>query len=265
MASINPMVVDLSHWDPADDYDTVKGEGIGAVIYKATEGSGYTDSTYVSQQHEAKAAGLAWGAYHFADASSVNKQIDNFMRFASPDPDELFCLDWEDNGGDIMSMADAQTWITEVEKQLNRPGECVLYSGNTAKEALGNSVNTFFGDRRLWLCQYGSTPTWQKSWDGYWLWQYTDGQYGPTPHSISGIGPCDINSYDGPMSQLVAEWATGSASKPPKPPPSPPSSEMVAVLVAAPPDVTIKVRQMILGGMGTTKSEGAASRAKESK
>src|SRR5262249_30747083 len=112
---IYPMVVDLSHWDPASDYGAVKAAGIHGVIYKATEGAGYSDDTYVSQQRAAKEAGLLWGAYHFADASSVNAQIDNFMRFACPDPDELFCLDWEDNGGNVMSAANAKTWITEVE------------------------------------------------------------------------------------------------------------------------------------------------------
>src|SRR5262245_37119571 len=170
----NPLVVDLSPWDPADDYEAVMAAGIVGVIYKATEGTGYTDPTYVSQQHAAKAAGLQWGAYHFADSSNVSGQIDNFMRYACPDPDELFCLDWEDNGGDTMSLANAKEWIKQVENQLGREGQCVLYAGNTAKEALGDSVDTFLGARRLWLCQYGSTPSWQKSWDSYWLWQFTD-------------------------------------------------------------------------------------------
>jgi len=237
---IYPMVVDLSHWDPASNYNSVKGAGIHGVIYKATEGSSYTDDTYVSQQHAAKSVGLLWGAYHFADASDVHKQINNFMRFACPDPDELFCLDWEDNGGNVMSAANAKTWITEVEKQLNRPNQCVIYSGNTAKEKISGK-DAFFAARRLWLCQYtAGTPTWQQSWDNYWLWQYTDGQNGPTPHSISGIGNCDINSYDrGDSTELAKEWATGSA----QPAPSPPVSETVDILITASSGVTVKVRQ----------------------
>src|SRR5215467_13284055 len=104
---IFPMVVDLSHWDPASDYNKVKAAGIRGVIYKATEGTSYTDDTYVQQQHAAKAAGLKWGSYHFADGSSVQQQVDNYMGFACPDPDELFCLDWEDNpsGHGKMSMS----------------------------------------------------------------------------------------------------------------------------------------------------------------
>ena len=243
MTAINAMVVDLSHWDPADDYGAVADDGMMAVIYKATQGQSYTDDTYVSQQHAAKAAGLRWGAYHFADNSDVDGQVANFLRFASPDPDELFALDWEDYGDSTMSAAQARQWIEKVEAALNRPGECVIYGGNTIKEALGDTADPFFGARRLWLCQYGSTPVVQASWETYWLWQFTDGVYGPSPHSVDGVGPCDINSYAGTADQLVAEWASG---KPQPPQPSPPLQAAVQIVIVAPPGVEVKVRQASL-------------------
>lgn len=262
MATINPLVVDLSHHDAASDYARVKAAGIVGVIFKATEGATYTDPTYVEQQKAAKMDGLLWGAYHFADASSVNKQIDNFMRFACPDPDELFCLDWEDNpsGGGKMSVADAKTWIAAVETELKRPGECVIYSGNTAKEALGNTVDAFFGARRLWLCQYSANPVCQKSWKKYWLWQFTDGASGPSPHSIPGIGNCDINSYDGSAAQLAVEWATGGLTlsvrpappeqpvvpaQPPLPLPPAPVATTIEIVIIAPPGVTVKIKHAV--------------------
>lgn len=247
MAKINPLVCDLSHHDTADDYVAVKQAGIVGIIFKASEGQTYTDPTYVQQQRAAKAAGLLWGSYHFADASSVNGQIDNYMRFACPDPDEIFCLDVEDNptGNGMMSVENCKIWITEVERQLNRPSECLIYSGNTLKENI-DGVDQFFGSRRLWLAQYSSTPTWQVSWDHPWLHQFTDGQYGPTPHSIDGVGPCDINSYDGTADQLIAEWATGTADRPPAPEPAP-DRPVVNVLIAAPPGVTVKTRIIQLG------------------
>jgi lysozyme len=259
---VNPMVVDLSHWDPADDYEAVKADGIVGVIYKATEGQSYTDPTYVSQQHAAKAAGLLWGAYHFADASDVGGQVRNFMGFACPDPDELFCLDWEDNPGGAgkMSADQARDWIEQVEDKLGRPGECVIYGGNTIKEALDSDPDGFWGSRRLWLCQYGSTPSWPEDiWSAYWLWQYTDGQVGPTPHSIDGVGHCDINSYDGAPGDLAAEWASGQA-QPPIPPE--PVESVVGVLISAPPGITVKVRQ-IQTGSGVSKRVFRALRGKE--
>jgi lysozyme len=235
---VKPRVVDLSHWDPASNYDAVKLDGIVGCIYKATEGSGYTDPTYVQQQKAAKAAGLKWGAYHFATAASTSAQIDNFMRYACPDPDELFCLDWEDYGSNTMSLSAVKEWMAEVEQQLGREGQCVLYSGNTAKEALGSKIDPWLGKRRLWLCQYGPEPKWQTSWDSFWLWQFTDGIVGPEPHEINGIGPCDINSYDHGVEQLVAEWATGNAAQPP----IAAAPNEVSIVVEAPPGVTVKVR-----------------------
>lgn len=245
---INPLFVDLSHHDPAEDYSAVKDAGYVGCVYKATEGTDYTDDTYVSQQTAAKAVGLKWGSYHFADGSNVSRQIDNYLKYAFPDPDELFCLDWEDNGGDTMDLEDAKTWIKEVENALKREGECVLYSGNTAKEALGDEVDTFLGARRLWLCQYGDTPTWQRSWDRYdYYWQFTDGVYGPNPHIVDGIGPCDINSYDGTPEELATTWASGQVQ--PAPPPVLLPKETVAILVAAPTNVRIIVRRL-----GTTQA-----------
>jgi len=236
----NPLVVDLSHWDPADDYEAVLAAGIVGVIYKATESGSYTDPTYVSQQHAAKDVGLKWGAYHFADSSDVDRQIENFLRFAAPDPDELFCLDWEDNGGDMMSLDDVKKWVTAVETRLGRPGECVIYGGNTIKEN-GNG-DEFLTSRRLWLCQYGDTAVLPEGFDRYWLWQFTDGVYGPQPHAIDGIGPCDINSYEGDAEQLVLEWASGKEQ--PEPPEPVPPESVVNIVVAAPKGVTIKIREI---------------------
>lgn len=239
---LNPLCIDLSHWDPADDYDAVRNDGIVGVIYKATEGQGYTDPTYVQQQQAAKTAGLLWGAYHFADASDVDGQIANFLRFAAPDPDELFCLDWEDNEGDTMPLDDVKVWIDEVERALNRPGECVLYGGNTIKERA--NADKFLVKRRLWLCQYGSEAVLPDGWSDYFLWQYTDGVYGPGPHSINGVGPCDINHYEGTPDELAQTWASGTII--PTPPPIP-QVNVVNIIVVAAPDISVKVRQVAPG------------------
>jgi lysozyme len=225
---ISPMVIDLSHWDPAYDYTKVAADGICGVIYKATQGTGYTDDTYANQQRAAKDAGLLWGAYHFADGANVDQQIANFMSYACPDPDELFCLDWEDNpGGTKMSVSQVKQWVEGVERALGRPGQCVIYGGNTIKEALGNKIDPWFGSRRLWLCQYGSTPVVQASWQTYWLWQFTDGVYGPSPHEVDGVGACDINSYQDDADQLRGEWADGTAEPAPAPPDTQPAVEVL--------------------------------------
>ena len=235
---INAVGIDLSHHDPADDYEAVRGSGIVGVIYKATQGTGYTDPTYVEQRHAARGAGLRWGSYHFAEATDVEAQAQNFVQFAAPGSDELFALDWEDNGSNTMSAAQAKEWITRVEGELKRPGECVIYSGNTAKELIEGS-DSFFGSRRLWLAQYGSAPVPQESWANYWLWQFTDGEIGPAPHTVDGVGPCDINSYGGSPDQLRAEWAAGTPQ--PAPSPRPQAPDVVLVDLAVPEGVRLRI------------------------
>ncbi len=232
------MAIDLSHWDPAKDYSQVKAAGIVGVIYKATDDISYTDPTYRDQKAAAKAAGLKWGSYHFAHPGSVQGQVSNYLAFAAPEPDEIFCLDWEVANDGTMSATEAQQWITGVEDALGRGTQCVVYSGNVAKEQI-HGVNAFLGKRRLWLAQYSATPSVQLSWPTYWLWQFTDGQVGPTPHSVPGVGPCDISTYKGSAEALAKEWATGVAAIfPPAP-----AGQTVTITVQAPPGVRVVVNQ----------------------
>jgi lysozyme len=240
---INLMVVDLSHYDNVLDYGEVKSAGIVGVIYKASQGSGYQDSTYPSERKRALKAGLLWGAYHFGDGSDVQAQVNNFVQTAQIDEASLFALDFEDYSGNTMSLASAQAWIIGVEAQLGRANQCVLYSGNLIKEKLDGapaSQQKFFGQRRLWLAQYGSTPSWPDCWESFWLWQYSGDGTGPSPHTVDGIsGDCDCNSYDGTPQELAAEWASGAVA----PAPPSPDQQIVTITIAAPPGVTVNVVQ----------------------
>jgi GH25 family lysozyme M1 (1,4-beta-N-acetylmuramidase) len=65
----------------------------------------------------------------------------------------------------------AQEFILHVEDKIGR--KVVLYSGNTIKEALGNTVVQFWAERRLWLAMYAKKWIVQASWTAPWLWQFT--------------------------------------------------------------------------------------------
>jgi lysozyme len=213
--NINFLVIDLSHWDEASDYSKVKAAGIAGVIYKATQGSGNVDTTYSGQRASALKNGLLWGAYHFGDGSSVKTQAQNFLNHADVTAGDLFCLDYENNADSQMSIQQAIDWTTQVENDLGRVNQCVLYSGNLIKETMRPQDQPFWGSRRLWLAQYASKPVVPAPWAKYWLWQYTDGESGPSPHSVAGVsGTIDCNHYDGTADQLKAEWATGKSQSP---------------------------------------------------
>lgn len=198
-----PLVTDLSHHNDVDDWGKVYASGVRGVIHKASQGTGFVDPQYEKRKADAKAAGLLWGCYHFGDASDVTKQVEKFLSVAGSDPDTLLALDFEPNGSNTMSLAQAKQFLQMVyDKTGQRP---ILYSGNLLKEGLKGKADPFFSAHRLWICQYGPRAVLPPGFSNYWLWQYTDGKAGPTPHGLSGVsGFVDLNVYSG--SDLAAEW-----------------------------------------------------------
>src|SRR5262245_38422166 len=188
MTDVFPRVVDLSHHNTDDgsqiDYQAAKRDGIWGVIYKATESDNYVDETYDEARRQAKAAGLLWGAYHFFRPGNVADQVEHFLSNAMPGPDTLLVLDHEDEG---CSLDDVKEFLQRVEQETGqRPA---LYSGHVLKEQIGNRIDSYLAGTRLWLAQYGPNLEVPRNWPGgAWLWQYTDGQEGPQPHTVDGIG-----------------------------------------------------------------------------
>ena len=232
---------DLSHYEWPSDLNALADSGCVGVIYKATQSNGYQDPTYSNARTACYAGGMLWGMYHFGENTDVQAQANNFLAYAMPTGDDLICLDLEDYGTSTMSLDQAKEWITLIETNLGREGECVVYGGNWLKERLP-SADPWWAARRLWLCQYTSgTPELPAPWKKYWAWQYTDGSAGPEPHTCAGVDDsCDMNAYDGTESQLAAEWSGGQAN----PPPPPPSDLVVDVTITAPPGVQVNIQQI---------------------
>lgn len=221
-------VLDISHHNEVTDWDAVKAAGIRGIIHKATEGIGYTDPNYQLVRADALSHGLLWGAYHFATDSDPEGQADFFLNETGVDDAMLYCLDWEDYGSDTMSESQARTFMQEIDYRTGAD-RCVLYSGNTAKDALGADEDDFFGRHRYWLAQYGSNPVEQPSWDSWWLWQYSDGEVGPAPQGCPGVnGAVDTNSWEGTDAELAAQWS-GLTPRPPRPGPRPPRANVVSI------------------------------------
>jgi lysozyme len=82
-----------------------------------------------------------------------------------------------------------------------------LYSGHYVKELLGGQVDAVLANCWFWLAQYGTTPVVPPTWASWTLWQYTDGDMGPAPHSVEGIGPCDRDRFNGTPAQLARFWS----------------------------------------------------------
>lgn len=214
MADITNSVIDISHNNKHVDLLEAAGGGIVGVIHKATQGVTFKDPAYAARKQEAADAKLLWGAYHFGDGSDGAAQADNFLNFVNPDATTLIALDFEPNplqvagpAGQTMTLAGAEAFVNRINEELGRfPG---LY-GSPAflKKALGNKTDSPLANCWLWIAHYTSaaTPTVPKIWKSWTIWQYTDGKLGPAPHTVSGIGLCDRDRFNGDLSALQQFW-----------------------------------------------------------
>ncbi len=167
-------VIDISHYNRDPDFTAARQGGIVGVIHKATQGADGVDPTYAANRAQAQAAGLMWGAWHF-------------LAVAGADPGTLLALDLEHNPtGSSMSLDQARTFVTAVQQATGRyPG---LYGGSYLKELLGGNADPVLAQCWFWLAEYGPVPHVPAAWPTWTLWQYTDGAFGPEPHTVAGVG-----------------------------------------------------------------------------
>ena len=199
------VVIDISHHNANPDFQQAKAAGILGVIHKATQGLNYKDPMYLTNQQKALDAGLLWGAYHFGDGNDGSAQAEFFVTVVNPGPDTLLVLDFEPNTqGATMSLDGARAFVNEVSARVGRfPG---LYSGSLIKQQLGSNKDPILAQCFLWLAQYGNNAVVPANWSTWTLWQYTDGNVGPQPHSVPGIGNCDRDTFNGDLDALNTLW-----------------------------------------------------------
>jgi lysozyme len=205
-------VVDLSHHNGQPDLQEAKVAGIVGVIQKATQGTSFTDPTFVTNRQKAMDAQVLFGAYHFGVGADGVDQADFFLKTVQPAPNELVVLDFEANPqGPSMSLEEARAFVTHVNAVCGRwPG---LYSGHYLKELLGATNDPVLTNCWLWISQYGPTAVIPPAWKWWTMWQYTDGAAGLEPLPVDGIGACDRDTYNGAIEDLIAFWQGGGVAR----------------------------------------------------
>jgi lysozyme len=204
-------IVDGFHGD-VFNFPKLKQEGIVGVIHKATQGTNITDPSYKSRRKAAKAAGLLWGAFHFATDSDWEEQVKHFLDVAEPADDEVIAWDYENppaGQGHAMSFAhvhDAVELISSLTKRFP-----TLYGGNLIRENVGDKADLILKNCPLWYARYRSTPAGvpKGTWPAATLWQYTaaeaPNQNGPGPTKAGGK-LVDRNFFAGSDAELAAAW-----------------------------------------------------------
>lgn len=205
---------DISHWQGGSlNLATAKKAGLRFLFHKATEGAGYTDPNYAKRRAEAKAAGVPFGAYHFAKAAgSPEAQAAHFLKVASPHKGDIRpALDFEDPALGRWSTAAksdfVRRFVAAVEKATGvKP---FIYIPGTW------SLNSTF-DCPLWVPRYSNSnaaPRIPRPWKTWTIWQFSNGVYGE-PKSVAGIGHCDLNTLNMDPARFLEVFTIGGVAKP---------------------------------------------------
>lgn len=228
-------VADMGSQNPVDfnklkaaEYQTHKCEG---VIHRAQRSNGLIDNTFASRTEQAIALGFLPGAYAFNTGETAQVQATRFAGVTKPVAKLLRALDFETNpNGGQMSFDSALEFMDRTDQTFG--AATWLYSGNRLKELVIHATDAqreFLDKHPLWGCEYG--PKWRNvDTNGntlpmtLQLWQFTDGQNGPQPHTFDGLEPhADLSIFQGAREQLEAIWyGTPLVAAPPAAPASPP-------------------------------------------
>lgn len=194
---------DVSGHQGAVNMAQVAAAGNSFVVAKATEGVGFVDAQFKANRTKAHAAGLIFGAYHFARAGDPVAEAAYFCGVVgSLQPNEFVVLDWECvYSGDHVAWCRA--WLDAVTAKLGvRP---LIYMNRSTMN--GHNWAPIATSTGLWLALYdGATaqpPV--SSWSAAAMKQYSD--RGACP----GVpGACDVNAFYGTADQLRAYGLQGA-------------------------------------------------------
>ena len=196
--------IDISHWQGTINWPSVAKAGKKFAFMKATEDTYYADPTYISNRDQAKANGIAVGAYHFSQpsttAGNATAQADWFISTANPTKGEMLpVLDLERTNGltDPQLIAWVQEYLGRIYQRLGV--RAVIYCSPSFWQTYMSDTTWFAqnGYQVLWIAHWTTATTpWVPAggWGGYgWtFWQYT------SSGTVSGIsGRVDLDRFNG--------------------------------------------------------------------
>jgi GH25 family lysozyme M1 (1,4-beta-N-acetylmuramidase) len=195
--------IDVSHHQDVIDWPFVAASGQRFVFAKATEGRAFVDPMYLINKAGAEAAGLLFGAYHFAQPDDRSNdplvEADHFVDHALLHPGNLLpVLDIERTGG--LSQDEVTAWILRwLDRVTERLGvRPIVYTSPGGWDARTGDTTAVAeaGYTVLWVAHWGvespRLPANDWNGNGWTFWQYT------SQGSVPGIvGRVDLDWYQG--------------------------------------------------------------------
>ncbi|MFC7219028.1 GH25 family lysozyme [Streptomyces polyrhachis] len=205
--------IDVSHWQGAINWNSVRGSGIQFAWTKATEGTSYKDSRFSANYSGAYYAGVIRGAYHFArpNSSSGATQANFFASNGGAwSRDNLTLpgvLDIENNPSGAMCYGLSQTsmrsWILDFYNtyKARTTRDVVIYTSPSWWNTCTGGWSGMATRSPLWVAHWTSnhTPTKPTGFTAWTVWQYT------SSGSVPGVaGNVDRDKFNGDRSRLLA-------------------------------------------------------------
>lgn len=204
--------IDVSNYDGAIDWMKVAGAGKKFAIAKATEGTGFHDSTFAANWSGMKAAGVIRGAYHFFHSNEDPVAQANYFLAAvgtlgPGDLPPMLDLEVADGQSAATVASTALTWLQTVESMTGK--KPIVYTYPSFWSSVGASAS--FAGYPLNIANYGvNCPDVVGSWSSWTMWQYSD------TGTVAGINAqIDEDHFNGDLAAL--QKLANGASGPPVP------------------------------------------------
>lgn len=190
------LMADISNNNGSVDIPAYAAAGFKAIAIKATEGTGFVDPDHRGWCYSAHAHRLAVFHYHFGRPDHGQPAADEaafFLKHALPlvGWNDYLVLDSErggpGNSGDVPGFCRAFDQYVLANSRFHT----ILYA---SRSVLQQSDQWLVNDKkRLWDADWSSGPDVRVPGYVCAIRQFTDGVYGPDPHSLPGIGHGDGN------------------------------------------------------------------------
>ena len=184
-------VLDISHHNDVTSWPQMIDAGIWGIIHKATEGGDYVDDRYDNVKRKFDRIGIELERIIRNRIGSV-AQAKHFLRVTGIHDDLLIASTGKTTAP--IQCPSAGSDLPRVHGFADRSKQMCVYAGTQRKRPLATAripSSAPIG----WAGTVWIESVVQPSWDTYWLWQYSDGQNGPSPHGCPGVnGDVDTNS-----------------------------------------------------------------------
>lgn len=202
---------DLSNNNGLFDAAEYRRTGHVIVALKASEGAGFTDPKHRGWALAAGLHHIAVVHYHFArpdQGTSGAEEADHFLAATHGllGPRDYVVYDGERAANGAFGLDPAHCADFDRYIQAHTRFHTILYA--SASELTAHGQDALVGEnRRDWCADYSNHPDTHAPGHICVMRQFTDSVHGPTPHSVPGVGPCDVDVMRGEFAQKVLALA----------------------------------------------------------